>query len=214
MSRSVRLLAFITALVVCTPACRSHVQLTATPPTASERERIEAYERLRPVRSTMVIDISTGTTGHGTSGIATPRTTGVVLQSGDYVQFPEDLAGVLDPDSASARAALRAATWRTWKRASFLALAASFAVTVASGARDVRRSPYDPTFSPLTYAAAVASLIAGTTGGLSYLAERNNTNVAFATYDGALRDYLRLCVRDLRVVDCGEAPYESEVPAP
>ena len=209
-----------------TTGCRSHVQLSAPPPTAPLPERMAAYERLR---STGYQQTHVTTVNRWGAATGTTRTTDFLqLASGERVYFPEDILPAVGPNSPSGIAALESqasrGAARAWSIVSIGALVAGLGVMLSSLAFISDEGDSDT---------AITLLLAG--GGVAIVGSLllipvyvNNANAAdeattaYELYNSSLAGNLALCERDGSVVDCNApapppaavAPGPTAPPAP
>lgn len=195
--------------------CQGHVQLTAPPIDAPESERLRAYELLRPT-SRRVIRTNTLGPRHGAPTQTHYDTLYVRLANGQHVRYPEDLLPVVPADSEVAHLA-RASRWRRSVRVPMMVaggvvgvggVVAGIALAARTGQDTVERIE-GAAIGLLVYCVGAALLGGGF--NLNKTAT-DKADQAYAGYEPALRERLRLCGDYGNMVTCPEA--YSAPPAP
>jgi hypothetical protein len=196
-------------------ARHAHHTLVAPPATATEAERMVAYERLFSRGAAGTAVVSSGQ-------VAAASTDYLILGDGTRIHHVDDLLPVVPADSPTARSAQRgkeaAQRAQGWSYASTAGLVGAILVGFV-----VPSLLYDDLEKEVS-----VGLIAGTIGiavtsvfiwqGSLAGAEANDERVsAFATYNTDLRKQLDLCVDGTRLIPCAAAtphPAAPAMPAP
>jgi hypothetical protein len=187
-------------LTACSPP--PHVRLEAPAPTASEAERIAAYERLFARADARTALVQNGQVTHVSQDY-------LILGDGTRVHHPDDLIPVVPAGSPTARHAAdgkasvdRARPWLTAAAVSFTgSWLVSPVVGVAVGGEEGIIAGA-ATFGTLAIA-TIAFMFTAVAKGREFDGQRAS---AFATYDSDLRARLQLCADGTKVRACEAAP--------
>ncbi len=199
-----RLIPILVSSAMMLQACGvSRVALQGVAKTASEEERIAAYNRLRPAAHSVAISVVSQ------GGISVSSSTSVILADGSKIVHPGDFLPVLSEETVAVKRIQEfesaAETSRLWGVTGLLTVGAGIALMLSSlddsDRVSDRVSDGRQTLSYFFLGASLVSLFVG--HHYRNKAFRESEGV-FATYDESLRQSLNLCLRGNALVDCAE----------